>query len=330
MGLLLQAPTTVIDCAQMRSDIGLFGPRSGYQGNELGSQLNNHLVKYDGMRNVVFLDEFEKTEQEVRNSLLLLLDSGDYHDRRNNKPVDAAKAIWILAKTLGDHAIATFYKEYMANITEAEKTKVPHEFLQTQLKTHFRDKFGPPMAGRMKNIVPFYPFDEAEQAVVCHKFLSDLVDQLRKPIDISPMTKRYPAMYILQLRMRGDYVSTWPRNHISLSSVLDPYTALLTKFGGVFFTPFVDSTDLISEELSCGPLMKYPVKMVLVAGTKAESEVILVGDGYAQYHRGQEDIPEDEEMMDSELQDLSGAFDKMLAVERRVNSIHPADEDEIL
>lgn len=76
--------------------------------------------------------------------------------------------------------------------------------------------------------------------------------------------------------------------------------------------------------------MKYPVKMVLVAGTKAESEVILVGDGYAQYHRGQEDIPEDEEMMDSELQDLSGAFDKMLAVERRVNSIHPADEDEIL
>lgn len=330
MGLLLQAPTTVLDCAQMRSDIGLFGSRSGYQGNELGSQLNNHLAKYDGMRNVVFLHEFDKTEQEVRNSLLLLLDSGDYHDRRTNKPVDAAKTTCILATNLGDRAIAAFYEEYMANITEVEKTEVPHKVLQTQLKALFHDKFGPPMAGRMKNIVPFYPFDKAEQAVLCHNFPSDLADQLRKSIDISPMTKRYPGDVHLAIKNDGRLCK-----HLAEKSYI-PELGARSLYSGIdevrrnFFTTFVDPTDLISEELNDGPLMKYTVKMVLIAGTKAESEVILVGDGYAQYHRGQEDIPEDEEMMDSELEDLSGAFDKMLAVDRRVNSINPADEDGIL
>lgn len=121
MGALLKVPITVVDCAQMRSDVGLFGSRSGYQGNERGSQLNNHLSQYDGQRSVVFLDEFDKTDQEVRNSLLLLLDSREYHDRRTDKAVDATKTIWILATNLGDREITKFYLEPMEGVTETEQ-----------------------------------------------------------------------------------------------------------------------------------------------------------------------------------------------------------------
>lgn len=155
IGKLLDAPITVIDCAQMRSDFSIFGPRMGYAGNETGSQLNNFLAANDGCRAVVFLDEFDKTEKEVRNSLLLLLDSGDCHDRRTNNPVNARKIIWILATNLGDTKISDFYAEHMEDSDQLTQAKAPHKALTNTLKALFHDKFGAPIAGRMRNVAPF-------------------------------------------------------------------------------------------------------------------------------------------------------------------------------
>lgn len=76
MGKLLSLEITVVDCAHMKHDTDLFGSRNGYKRSEEGSQLNNFLAKHDGERAVVFLDEFDKTPQEIRNSLLLICDSG--------------------------------------------------------------------------------------------------------------------------------------------------------------------------------------------------------------------------------------------------------------
>lgn len=129
IGKLLEAPITVIDCAQMRSDISIFGSHLGYAGKQAGSQLDNFLAANDGSRSVVFLDELDKTEREVRNSLLLLLDSGEYHDRRSNTPINAKKIIWILATNLGDTQMSEFYANHLEDCDELAQTKAPHKEL---------------------------------------------------------------------------------------------------------------------------------------------------------------------------------------------------------
>lgn len=298
MGELLKVPITVVDCAQMRSDIGLFGARSGYQGNASGSQLNNHLAENDGVRSVVFLDEFDKTEQEVRNSLLLLLDAGVYHDRRNNMPIDASKTIWILATNLGDRNIANFYNEKVVGKGVSEMAKVPHKLLCHELKNLFKNRFGAPMAGRMRNIAPFYPFDEREQAVVTHKFLLELFDQLRQPIDLSPAVKRYPGHVHLAVRNDGKLCQHLAQEYYQQELGARALASAVDEVRSSFFTAFVDTNELIHENMNNGPLMRFTVRLQ-PAGVGV-SEVAVRADGLTTYYRGQSDIAtlEDEEMSD--------------------------------
>ena len=329
VGQLLQVPMTVVDCAQMRSDTGLFGSRSGYHGNERGSQLNNHLTDYDGERSVVFLDEFDKTDQEVRNSLLLVLDSGEYHDRRTNLPVDASKTIWILATNLGDKAITKFYSERMEGTNEAEKAKIPHKLLQNQLKALFRDRFGAPMAGRMRNVAPFYPFSEGEQAVVAHKFLMDLVDQVRQPIDLSPTMKRYPGHVHLEVKSDGKLCL-----HIAKESYITELGARSLTSGiddirRDFYTAFVDSEELVHESMNEGPLMKYTVRLAPVQGSAGISEVNVSKNGYTEYYKYQ---GQTEEVKDTRMhhgvEDLSDAFGRMLGEKGANVKAEDGDDDD--
>jgi ATP-dependent Clp protease ATP-binding subunit ClpA len=66
----------VIDMATCHNVFDLFGSNAGYQRSEDGSKLNNFLAKNSGKRSVVFFDEFDKTNQGIRNALLLLTQSG--------------------------------------------------------------------------------------------------------------------------------------------------------------------------------------------------------------------------------------------------------------
>lgn len=76
MGELLSAEIKVIDCTEMKYETDLLGPKAPYRGHEAGSPLNNHLANGHGKRTVVFLDEFDKSTEEVRQSLLIVLDQG--------------------------------------------------------------------------------------------------------------------------------------------------------------------------------------------------------------------------------------------------------------
>jgi len=73
----------------MKHETDLFGPKAPYQGWIVGSPLNNYLVDNGGKRNIVFLDEFEKTTEEVWQALLLVLDSG----KCKNSTTDTGMAI---------------------------------------------------------------------------------------------------------------------------------------------------------------------------------------------------------------------------------------------
>ncbi|CAD0090372.1 unnamed protein product [Aureobasidium mustum] len=76
LGYLLGTDMCNVDMSKTRSVTGLFGAAAPYQNHDKVSPLNNYLASHTGERCVVFLDEFDKTTQEVRESLLTILDSG--------------------------------------------------------------------------------------------------------------------------------------------------------------------------------------------------------------------------------------------------------------
>jgi len=95
MGDLLGVPHVLVDCTEMQHETDLFGLKAPYQGHEKGSPLNNRRASYSGGRNIVFLDEFENMDGDVRQSLLLLLDRGTYNDRRSRTTLNCAVALGV-------------------------------------------------------------------------------------------------------------------------------------------------------------------------------------------------------------------------------------------
>jgi hypothetical protein len=77
LGGLLSLDLHVSDCTIVRRETELFGPRKPYVGAEEGSPLNNFLASHNGDKCIVFLDEFEKTTQDIWNSLLIPFDKGN-------------------------------------------------------------------------------------------------------------------------------------------------------------------------------------------------------------------------------------------------------------
>jgi ATP-dependent Clp protease ATP-binding subunit ClpA len=78
LGGLLGLDLEVVDCTIVNQEKELFGPRAPYVGSERGSPLNNFIARNAGQRSIVFLDEFEKTSQDIHQSLLLPFDNGEY------------------------------------------------------------------------------------------------------------------------------------------------------------------------------------------------------------------------------------------------------------
>ena len=76
LGHLLSLELEVVDCTIFNREIELFGPREPYVGSEKGSPLNNFLARNAGKRCIVFLDEFEKTNSDIHNTLLLPFQNG--------------------------------------------------------------------------------------------------------------------------------------------------------------------------------------------------------------------------------------------------------------
>lgn len=76
LGHLLSLELEVVDCTIFNREMELFGPRHPYVGAERGTPLNNFLAKNHEQRCIVFLDEFEKTSQDIHKTLLLPFENG--------------------------------------------------------------------------------------------------------------------------------------------------------------------------------------------------------------------------------------------------------------
>lgn len=76
LGNLISLDLLTVDCTNMHSPFNLWGPVKPYAGYKDGSKLNNFLAEHSGRRSIVFLDEVEKMDQDIRNTLLLPFDDG--------------------------------------------------------------------------------------------------------------------------------------------------------------------------------------------------------------------------------------------------------------
>ena len=185
MGNLLSLAIHRVDMTEMKHETDLFGPKKPYYGHQIGTVLNNFLATHSGKRCVVFLDEFEKTTNEVRQAMLLLLESGFYKDRRTDKSLDCTKVIWILAANLGETSIEKFWATHLKDQTVAKQNAAPYTLLQRELEIQFTASLGAPITGRLSAIIPFFPFSAGEQAVTTYKFMRELWTMVRGPIDVS-------------------------------------------------------------------------------------------------------------------------------------------------
>ena len=184
IGGLLSLDILHVDCTEMLIGWDLFGPKSPMSGYKDGSPLNNFLSQHDGCRSVVFLDEFDKTTDWVRKAMLLVLDTGHYRDRRDNRRLDCSKTIWIMATNEGEEEIQRFWDEHLFGKPEERQLSAPLRILQARLKRSFIDKFGAPLTGSVSSIIPFLPFTLNEQAVVAYTFMRKLREETRGPIDV--------------------------------------------------------------------------------------------------------------------------------------------------
>lgn len=184
MGRLLSLDIFTVDCTSKQNETDMFVPQAPYMGYKEGSSLNNHLVKMAGQKTVIFLDEFDKTTDEVHKAMLLLFESGQYRDRReNNRVVDCKHVIWILAANFAHEIIKGFWAKYIKNQSDQERGKAPFSQLENSVRDYVKDTIGAPLTGRITGFVPFLPFVEAEQAVVAYKFMREIWHTVRKPIN---------------------------------------------------------------------------------------------------------------------------------------------------
>ena len=81
LGLLLSLPIQIVDCTTIRQESDLFGHRPPFLGAQKGAPTNNFIAQHVGRKGIIFLDEFEKTTEDVHKSLLIPFDNGWWFER---------------------------------------------------------------------------------------------------------------------------------------------------------------------------------------------------------------------------------------------------------
>ncbi|KAK8851225.1 P-loop containing nucleoside triphosphate hydrolase protein [Apiospora arundinis] len=207
-GNLLSLPFHAVDCTTIKYETDMFGPRAPYIGSREGSPLNNFLAEHNGSRSIVFLDEFEKTGNDIRQTLLIPFQDGSYQDRRNLSSVDCRKTIWILATNAFDPTIHDFCRRNKAVIWDPKKMPEAEKLiggLSKQIRKESEGRFGAPITGRVTVWLPFLTFSPIEQAVVADKYVAEFGGEAMLPVRIANDEARDRLVGDVQLEIRQGY-----------------------------------------------------------------------------------------------------------------------------
>ena len=275
MGGLLSLELSIIDCTTMQYDTDMFGPWNPYYGSDRGSHLNNHLAEWDGKRSVVFLDEFDKTTEDVRQAMLLLFESGSYTDRRNNKKIDCSRVLWILAANLGVPEITKFWINNLKDRNPEQQKKAPIRDLQATLKQCIIQTFGAPLTGRFSAIVPFLPFNEGERAIIAYKFMRELWHDVRKPIDTNG--KRFAGTMFVNFVNDGQIAQHIAERYIEETGARSLADAVEEEIGDSLAAEFFKQEGEVKDEMNALPLPNYDVRVVKGSGMINHVEVTCMG-----------------------------------------------------
>ena len=260
LGGLLSLPYLAVDCSVMHDSTDLLGPHAPYQGWEQGSPLSTHLAQYVGQRNVVFLDDFDTTTADVRQSLLLLFE-GKFTNRRNKEPLDCSKCIWVLAANLGERAINKFWDNHLKDRSEDQQKKAPFEELHRSLNQIVKREFEPPLARRLTSIVPFLPFSKGEQAVAAYKFMRNLWHEVRKPIHVESkdLLRHVFLNFVDDGQIAKHLAAEYYDPQAGASSLL---RAVKKEIHAKLATAWYREAEVIIDEMNERPLPKYDVTVV--------------------------------------------------------------------
>ncbi|KAL7935361.1 P-loop containing nucleoside triphosphate hydrolase protein [Trichoderma chlorosporum] len=250
LGHLLSLDLEMVDCTTFSHEMELFGPRRPYHGYEKGSALNNFLAERSGKKCIVFLDEFEKTSREIHQTLLIPFDNGEYRDRRTGDKVNCSNTIWIMATNALDDTILDFYDQNNA-ITgdDADERSRLLRKLCEQLQEKFLQQFGAPVTGRISDFIPFLPFSAGEQAVITHKCLLELAQELRLPISlIKNPSERLIGDIRLLIRRDGAVCSTIAKAHYHNKLGARSLKAGAEKVKRIVLDAYLDDDEEIAEQ----------------------------------------------------------------------------------
>ncbi|KAL6816078.1 P-loop containing nucleoside triphosphate hydrolase protein [Trichoderma camerunense] len=259
LGHLLSLDLEVVDCTTFTHEMELFGPRRPYHGYQTGSSVNNFLVEHSGRRCIVFLDEFEKTTTEIHQSLLLPFDNGEYRDRRTGDKINCSNTIWIMATNALDDTILDFYdqNDAIAGDDADERTRLLKKLGQ-QLQERFLQIFGmanldsctqAPVTGRISDFIPLLPFSAGEQAVITHKCLLELAEELRLPINLIKGPKeRLIGDIRLLIRRDSTVCSTLAKAHYHNKLGARSLKAGAEKVKRIVLDAYLDDDEEIEEQ----------------------------------------------------------------------------------
>ncbi|KAF2729142.1 P-loop containing nucleoside triphosphate hydrolase protein [Polyplosphaeria fusca] len=260
LGDLLSLDLNVSDCTIVTRELELFGPRKPYSGAAEGSPLNNFLAAHHGRKCIVFLDEFEKTTQDIWNALLVPFDNaGEYQDRRNLKTIDCKNTIWILATNALDNCITSFCKRNGAIFgTDNSTTRAELlDELTSSMKEKFINVFSAPLTGRISAFVPFLPFSSEETCIGAHKYLLELANEVRKPICITPGPHEHLLGNIrLSIRADATVCKIITRDYDPALGIRSLRKAVTDRVASLLDSEYLATHEIIAEG---GPVEDYSV-----------------------------------------------------------------------
>jgi hypothetical protein len=117
------------------------------------------------------------------------------------------------------------------------------------------------VAGRVDSFLPFFPFSRDEAAVIHHKFLRSLSDQIRLPIDLHNKSPHPVGHLHLSLVKDGDLCKLLSENHYVRDLGARSIHNCVDGLADELFMLYTASEDEITEATNAKPHVKYSMQL---------------------------------------------------------------------